>query len=134
MARTLFQGGLVFDGTGSPPADADVVIEDGRIVEVGSGLDGDDAVECAGKALLPGLFDCHVHLAFRYEDFDEYARMQEPFSVAFFRMAQNLRITLALGITTVRDASGRRRGPASSPSRRARSSARACRSRSTCCR
>ena len=96
----------MFDGSGAAPADADVVIEDGRIVEVGSGLDGDEAVECAGKALLPGLFDCHVHLAFRYEDFDEYARMQEPFSLAFFRMAQNLRITLALGITTVRDASG----------------------------
>jgi imidazolonepropionase-like amidohydrolase len=106
VTRTLFRGGRVFDGSGAGPADADVVIEDGRIVEVGSGLDGDDAVGCTGKALLPGLFDCHVHLAFRYEDFDEYARMQEPFSLAFFRMAHNLRITLALGITTVRDASG----------------------------
>ena len=106
MGRTVFHGGVVFDGTGSPPASADVVIDDGRIVEVGSGLDGDDGVDCAGKGLLPGLFDCHVHLAFRYEDFDEYARMQEPFSVAFFRMAQTLRTTIALGITTVRDASG----------------------------
>jgi imidazolonepropionase-like amidohydrolase len=106
VGRTVFHGGVVFDGTGSPPAPADVVIEDGRIVEVGSGLDGDDGEECSGKALLPGLFDCHVHLAFRYEDFDEYARMQEPFSVAFFRMAQTLRTTIARGITTVRDASG----------------------------
>ena len=73
------------------------MIEDGRIVEVGSGLDGDEAMDCAGKALLPGLFDCHVHLAMRYEDFDEYARMQEPFSLPFFRMAENLRSTLALG-------------------------------------
>ena len=69
MTGTLFRGGRVFDGSGAAPAEADVVIEDGRIVEVGSGLDGDDAVGCAGKALLPGLFDCHVHLAFRYEDF-----------------------------------------------------------------
>lgn len=106
MGRTVFHGGEVFDGTGSPPAPGDVVIDDGRIVEVGAGLDGDDAVDCTGKALLPGLFDCHVHLAFRYEDFDEYARMQEPFSVAFFRMVQTLRTTLALGITTVRDAAG----------------------------
>jgi imidazolonepropionase-like amidohydrolase len=106
VGRTVFHGGVVFDGTGSPPAPGDVVIDGGRIVEVGSGLDGDEAVDCTGKALLPGLFDCHVHLAFRYEDFDEYARMQEPFSIAFFRMAQSLRTTLALGITTVRDASG----------------------------
>ena len=106
MTRTVFRGGRVFDGTGAALADGDVVIEDGRVVEVGQGLDADGGVDCAGKAVLPGLFDCHVHLAFRYEDFDEYARMQEPFSVAFFRMVENLRTTLGLGITTVRDASG----------------------------
>ena len=71
MARTVFTGGRVFDGTGAPLAEADVAIEDGRIVEVGPGLDGDEGVDCSGKALLPGLFDCHVHLASRYEDFDE---------------------------------------------------------------
>ena len=106
MGRMVFHGGTVFDGSGSPPASADVVIEDGRIVEVGPGLDGDDGVDCVGKSLLPGLFDCHVHLAFRYEDFDEYARMQEPFSLGFYRSVQNLQATIGLGITTVRDASG----------------------------
>ena len=106
MGRTVFRGGRLFDGTGAAPSDGDVVIEDGRILEVGSGLDGDDAVDCAGKALLPGLFDCHVHIASRYEDFDEYSVMQEPFTLPFFRSIQNLGLTLALGITTVRDASG----------------------------
>jgi imidazolonepropionase-like amidohydrolase len=106
VTRTVFTGGRVFDGTGTAISDADVVIEGGRIVDVGPGLDGDDGVDCSGKALLPGLFDCHVHLAMRYEDFDEVHRMNEPFSLPFFRMAENLRITLALGITTVRDASG----------------------------
>jgi imidazolonepropionase-like amidohydrolase len=106
MARTVFSGGRVFDGSGAVISEADVAIEDGLIVDVGPGLDGDDGVDCSGKALLPGLFDCHVHLAFRHEDFDEVRRMNEPFSLPFFRMAENLRITLALGITTVRDASG----------------------------
>jgi imidazolonepropionase-like amidohydrolase len=106
MGRTVFTGGRVFDGTGAAISDADVAIEDGRIVDIGPGLDGDDGVDCSGKALLPGLFDCHAHLAFRYEDFDEIRSMNEPFSVRFFRMAETLRTTLALGITTVRDASG----------------------------
>ena len=106
MTRTVFAGGRVFDGTGSALADADVVIEDGRVVDVGPGLDGDDEVDCTGMSLLPGLFDCHVHLAFRHEDLDEVRVMNEPFSVRFFRMAENMRTTLALGITTVRDASG----------------------------
>jgi imidazolonepropionase-like amidohydrolase len=106
MTRLVLSGGRVFDGTGASLADADVVIEDGRIVEVGSGLDGDDAVDVTGKALLPGLFDCHVHLASRYEDFDEWKMLNEPFSLPFFRTVENLRTTLALGITTVRDAMG----------------------------
>jgi N-acyl-D-aspartate/D-glutamate deacylase len=46
VTRTLLTGGLVFDGTGAPPAEADVLIE-GRIVEVGPGLDGDEAVDVA---------------------------------------------------------------------------------------
>ncbi len=104
--RTVFQGGRVFDGTGAAVAEADVLIRDGAIVAVGPGLEGDVAVDVTGKTLLPGLFDTHVHLAMRYEDFDEAVVMNEPFSLKFFRMGQNLRTTLALGITTVRDASG----------------------------
>src|SRR5687768_11076472 len=106
MTRIVFSGGRVFDGSGAGPADADVAVEDGRILAVGTGLDGDESIDVAGKTLLPGLFDCHVHLASRYEDFDEVRRMHEPFSLPFFRMGENLRTTLALGITTVRDAAG----------------------------
>ena len=106
MTRTVFTSGQVFDGTGAPTVAADLVLEDGRIVDVGPGLDGDDGIDCAGKALLPGLFDCHVHLAMRYEDFDEAATMNEPFSMPFFRVGESMRRTLALGITTVRDAMG----------------------------
>jgi len=103
--RTVFRGGRVFDGTMAPLADADVVIEDGRIVEVGSGLDGDEGVDCAGKALLPGLFDAHVHLTGTYED-DELTIQHRPFSYSFYQTPTNLMTTLRLGITSVRDAGG----------------------------
>lgn len=106
MTRTVFTGGRIFDGTGAPLAEADLALEDGRILEIGVGLEGDDAVDCSGKVLLPGLFDVHVHVAFSYEDFDEVRIMNEPFSLRFYRVAENLRRTIALGITTVRDASG----------------------------
>jgi imidazolonepropionase-like amidohydrolase len=96
----------VFDGTGAEAADADVVLEDGRIVDVGPGLDGDDGVDVSGRTLLPGLFDCHVHLAFRYEDFDEVRLAYTPFSYRFFQFPETLRWYLAMGITTVRDAGG----------------------------
>ena len=68
MTRTVFRGGSVFDGTGSDPQPADVAVEDGRIVDVGSGLDGDDSVDIAGRTLLPGLFDCHVHVTTSHVD------------------------------------------------------------------
>jgi imidazolonepropionase-like amidohydrolase len=48
----LLRGGWVFDGTGTPPGEADVLVEDGRIVEVGPGLDGDEAV---GRAVAAGV-------------------------------------------------------------------------------
>ena len=62
MARTLFQGGSIFDGSGGDPAPGDLVVEDGRVVDIGSGLDGDEAVDVGGCTVLPGLFDCHVHV------------------------------------------------------------------------
>jgi imidazolonepropionase-like amidohydrolase len=101
----VFHGGKVFDGTMAPLADADVLIEDGRIVEVGSGLDGDTGVDCAGKALVPGLFDTHVHLTGTYED-DELTVQHRPFSYGFYQTPANLMTTLRLGITSVRDAGG----------------------------
>jgi imidazolonepropionase-like amidohydrolase len=100
----VFTGGQVFDGTGSPPASADVVVEDGRIVEVGRGLDGDESVDCAGATVLPGLFDCHVHVMI--SGVDMLRQIQTPFSYPFYEAVHNLRRTLALGITHVRDAGG----------------------------
>jgi imidazolonepropionase-like amidohydrolase len=94
----------VVDGTGADPADADVVIEDGRIVEVGPGLDGDERVDVTGKALLPGLFDCHTHVVF--STIDTMRRIQTPFSYRFYQAMHNLEATLRIGITTVRDAGG----------------------------
>lgn len=104
MTRTVFAGGTVFDGTGADPAAADVAVADGRIADVGPGLDGDQIVDCAGATVLPGFFDCHVHVT--VSDIDLLHRVHRPFSYQFYQAARNLERTLALGITTVRDAAG----------------------------
>jgi imidazolonepropionase-like amidohydrolase len=104
VTRTVFHGGQVFDGTGTEPRGADVVIEDGRIVGLGPGLEGDEGVDCAGMTVLPGLFDCHVHL--RVTDINAMRWQQTPFSLTFYEAVENMRATLAAGITTVRDAAG----------------------------
>ena len=103
MARTVFRGGRVFDGSATLAA-ADVVVEDGRIVDVGPGLDGDEAIELAGRAVMPGMFDCHTHVMVSPDRLDTNRELETPFSYWFFVATQNLRKTLDIGITTVRDA------------------------------
>src|SRR5207245_1818070 len=93
-----------FDGTGAPIGEADVAVSDGWIAEVGAGLDGDELVDVSGLTLLPGLFDCHVHVMFGHVDM--WRLMQTPFSYQFYDAIRNLEATLRVGITTVRDAGG----------------------------
>ena len=106
MARTLFTGGAVFDGTGAAPAPGDVVVDGAAIVHVGApGTgDGDTGVDLTGRTLTPGLFDCHVHVMF--QGLDVMRELQTPFSYRFFQAAKHLEATVAAGITSVRDAGG----------------------------
>ncbi|TFV91864.1 amidohydrolase family protein [Blastococcus sp. CT_GayMR20] len=104
MRSTLFAGGYVFDGTGSAPSRADVLIEDGVIRAVGTSLDGDTVVDTTGRTVLPGLIDAHVHLTLSGVNLVE--RLANPFSFHFFQAVVNCRRTVATGITTVRDAAG----------------------------
>lgn len=104
MTRVVFRGARVFDGTGADPAGGDVTVENGRIVGVASGLDGDEAVDLTGRTILPGLFDCHVHVT--VSDVDLWSEVQRPFSRQFYEAGRNLLATLRTGITSIRDAGG----------------------------
>jgi imidazolonepropionase-like amidohydrolase len=104
MPRVVHAGARVFDGSGADPEVADLVVEDGRIVDVGPGLDGDERIDHAGATILPGLFDCHVHVA--VSTIDTFAIAHRPFSYGFYEAARNLESTLRAGITSVRDAGG----------------------------
>ncbi len=104
MTRTVLRGGQVFDGTGVDPARADVAIDAGRIVGLGTGLDGDVEVDVRDRTILPGMFDCHTHVCI--SNVDLWGAVQQPFSLQFYEAARNLQATLACGITTIRDAGG----------------------------
>lgn len=71
------------------------MVEDDRIVEVGPGLDGDHAVEYRSRGVLPGLFDCHVHMT--SSSLGTLERLEAPFSLQFYEAAENMRRTLAAG-------------------------------------
>ena len=58
-------------------ADAVVVIEDGVVVWAGERTEmpeAPDAVDCEGRAVLPGFVDPHTHAAFAGDRSDEFAR------------------------------------------------------------
>lgn len=105
MTRLVLAGGSIFDGSGAAPAVGDVVIEDGRIVDVGVGLDGDETVDCSGSAVYPGFIDSHVHFMFD-GDLDPMASVNTPFSLNFFLAAERMARTLAIGVTSIREAGG----------------------------
>ena len=105
MTRTVLAGGRLFDGTGTDPAAADVAVEDGRIVDVGTGLDGDVVVDVAGRTVLPGLLRLpHPRRASRRSTCG--SRPSSPFSLEFYEAAENLRADPSIGITSIRDAGG----------------------------
>jgi hypothetical protein len=75
VGSTLFHGGTVIDGTGGPARARTSVLVDGeRIVAVGRDAElasraapDTSVVDLAGRTILPGLIDLHVHSSFPSE-------------------------------------------------------------------
>ena len=63
-APVLIRNATVLDGTGRRLDGADVLIRDGKIVEVGTALPQGDAttIDANGRWVTPGLIDVHSHL------------------------------------------------------------------------
>ena len=61
---TLIRNATVLDGTGRRLDDADVLMRDGKVAAVGTGLDaaGATVVDARGRWVTPGLIDVHSHL------------------------------------------------------------------------
>jgi imidazolonepropionase-like amidohydrolase len=109
---TILRGATLIDGTGaSPVRDATLVIQDGRIESVTSGAGGPppgarDVIDATGLTVLPGLIDCHDHLASHGYDLAVRWGLSEPASTRSVRTSRVIEQTLAAGYTTVRDAGG----------------------------
>jgi imidazolonepropionase-like amidohydrolase len=106
-------GARLIDGTGHDPIDdGAVVIEGERITALGRRGDvrvprGAVVIEADGATMLPGLIDCHVHLAHEWGAYMHLSRrVMTPPSLSLFYSVPNCRATLEGGITTVRDAGG----------------------------
>src|ERR671920_936371 len=62
MSGLLFSGGTIVSAEGSYRAD--VLVENEKIVAVGTNFDNEDAdtVDASGKLVMPGFIDAHTHM------------------------------------------------------------------------
>ena len=98
----------LIDGAGGPPVPGATVLvgDDGRIAAAGATTvlpEGTRVMDVAGRTVMPGLIDCHDHLAsFTYDLLSRWG-MTEPRSTRTVRIARVMEDTLQSGYTTVRD-------------------------------
>jgi len=107
--RSIFYNGTIVDGRGGVFSGY-LAIEGSRIIASGHGevpnrITTADAqsIDLAGKTILPGLIDCHVHLSMTADAAPKPLISSTDFKVALFRAAGNALRTLHNGVTTVRD-------------------------------
>lgn len=112
MTITLFKNATLIDGTGGKLIErAILTVKDQQIVFAGKLEDWNAAqgeshheIDLEGKYILPGLIDCHVHIA--CECLPDSV-LNGPWGWTSLVMLQHAQNTLAAGITTIRDVGGR---------------------------
>jgi len=99
-------GGTLIDGSGKEPLpNAVIIIEGDKIKAVGPAAkikipDGATKIDAAGKWILPGFIDCHIHLTSETSDLEYY---RDSNSLATLRALQLMNMYLRCGVTAVRD-------------------------------
>jgi len=98
----------IIPSTGQTPIDHGyVMIRDGRIVDVGSGVesppDGFEVVDAGDATLLPGLIDCHTHVAGLRREHAEGIDEAERIAADTIDLVSGLSDVLRSGVTSLRD-------------------------------
>lgn len=112
--RTLaITNATVIDGTGRAPRAAHTVVVDGRTISwIGPDASapelGGDAVviDAAGRHLLPGFIDSHVHLTMKPGLLGSAQMLDLPERYGYYQAIPLLKDTLDAGVTSVRDLGG----------------------------
>lgn len=111
--KRFFKNCRIIDGAGGVIENGWLLVEDNLIGGIGPmnqapaliaiGVGADDTEDMSGKTVLPGLIDCHVHLALdgSPDPMSKILAMTDP--MATMHMVKHGEATLRAGVTTVRD-------------------------------
>jgi imidazolonepropionase-like amidohydrolase len=106
--KLVLENARIFDGFSEDLVEGgSVLIADGIIQEVSTGAikaDGARRIDVAGKTLMPGLIDMHIHSYFSDLDPRVLNDRDAPYRTAY--AARKLEYILDCGFTTVRDIGG----------------------------
>ncbi len=98
--RVIIRTSTILDGRGAVLKNLDIVIEDGRIRSVGAAR-GRATYDLRGLTVMPGWIDTHVHLNWHFNANHKNVSGREDPAVEERATAENARVTLLGGFTTV---------------------------------
>lgn len=95
VPTVVFTGATVWDGTGRPAQTADILVLEGRIVEIGTPSIPPHAtvLDYTGKWIIPGLVETHAHVSGYWASGD----VPDPMD----RLVEELGLYAKYGVTTV---------------------------------
>src|SRR5438105_6340663 len=99
-------GRLIDPDSGSVLTDQIILIQGNKIQAVGKALaipTGVNVIDLSTKTVLPGLIDCHTHVADGQSDGDPFNVLKKTASQIALESVPNARAMLLSGFTTVRD-------------------------------
>jgi imidazolonepropionase-like amidohydrolase len=105
-------GRLLDPEIGKVSASQIILVANGRITKVGSGIEipqGSKVIDLSNSTVLPGLFDCHTHMCVNTSQQSQdrgdlfYYTLLEPDSFRALQGAASAKEMLEAGFTTIRD-------------------------------
>lgn len=106
QVRAIRAGKLVDPDSGAVLSDQIIVIRDNKIENVGKGIEipsNAKVIDLSRMTVLPGLIDCHTHLADGAHDPEPISRARKLSAQVALESVPNARRMLESGFTTVRD-------------------------------